>query len=87
MTMVCIETGYLCQKQQGILCVISKQKLYAVLETIQQVDSSAFVTITQIKEARGQGFTRAREPLAQKIHDTVSQETEHLQKLQHHIKP
>lgn len=65
-TMVSIETGYLCRKQMGVLCVISKRKLHDVLEAVQKVDSSAFVTITQIKEARGQGFTRVRVPLVRK---------------------
>lgn len=63
LTMVFIETGYACRKQQGILCVIPKQKLRGVIETIQKTDPFAFVTVTQIKEVRGQGFTRVREPL------------------------
>ena len=62
-TMVYIETGYVGRQQKGVLCVISKQKLRDVIGAIQQVDASAFVTVTQIKEVRGQGFTRARVPL------------------------
>ena len=55
--MVDIETGYGEQKQQGVLCVIHTRKLYTVKEAIQQIDPKAFITITQINEVRGRGFT------------------------------
>jgi len=61
-TMMCIETGYTCKKQKGILCVIPKRKLFAATQLIQNLDSNAFITVTQIKEVRGQGFTKARKP-------------------------
>ena len=56
-TMVDIETGYGEQKQQGVLCVIHSRKLYSVKEAIQEIDPKAFITITQINEVRGRGFT------------------------------
>lgn len=59
-TMVCIETGMTGQQQRGVLCVIPPRKLFAAKELIQQVDPAAFLTITQIKEVRGQGFTTER---------------------------
>ena len=56
-TMVDIETGYGEQKQQGVLCVIHSRKLYSVKEAIQEIDPKAFITITQINEVKGRGFT------------------------------
>lgn len=59
-TMVYIETGYGKKQQQGVLCVIPKRKLYSVKELVQMVDPKAFITITQINEVRGRGFTLER---------------------------
>ena len=59
-TMVCIETGLTNREQRGVLCVIPPRKLFAARELIQSVDPSAFLTITQIKEVRGQGFSMER---------------------------
>lgn len=56
-TMMLIETGWLKKKQQGVLCVIPQRKLYHATELIQNIDPDAFITITQIREVRGQGFT------------------------------
>lgn len=63
-TMMNIETGYLSTKQQGILCVIPPRKVYQVSEAIQSIDPNVFMTITQIKEVRGQGFTTERHALS-----------------------
>jgi len=59
-TMISIETGRTRTAQQGVLCVIPPRKLYAAQSLIQAVDPNAFLTITQIKEVRGQGFSRGR---------------------------
>ncbi len=59
-TMVQIETGALQQRQQGVLCVIPPRKLYDAKELIQSIDPAAFITITQVKEVRGRGFTLER---------------------------
>lgn len=59
-TMVHIETGYGKKQQKGVLCVIPKRKLYSVKELVQMVDPKAFITITQINEVRGRGFTLER---------------------------
>lgn len=56
-TMMMTETGYTRQEQKGVLCVISPRKLYACKELILSIDPVAFMTITQIKEVRGRGFT------------------------------
>lgn len=59
-TMICMETGLRGISQRGILCVIPSRKLYAAKTLIQSVDPSAFLTITQVKEVRGQGFSAER---------------------------
>lgn len=56
-TMVHIETGYGAKQQKGVLCVIPNRKLYSVNHVVQTVDPKAFITITQINEVRGRGFT------------------------------
>ncbi len=59
-TMVCIETGLTNRQQRGVLCIIPPRKLYATQELIHSIDPNAFLTVTQIKEVRGQGFTTER---------------------------
>ena len=59
-TMVCIETGLTNRQQRGVLCIIPPRKLYAAPELIHSIDPNAFLTVTQIKEVRGQGFTTER---------------------------
>ena len=56
-TMLQIETGHLAQPQKGVLCVIPHRKLYQATELIQSLDPTAFITITEVKEVRGRGFT------------------------------
>ena len=59
-TMVCIETGLTNRQQRGVLCIIPPRKLYAAQELIHSIDPNAFLTVTQIKEVRGQGFAMER---------------------------
>ena len=59
-TMVKIETGIAGKEQEGLLSVIHPRRLYEVNEMIQSIDPSAFITIVQAKEVRGQGFTLDR---------------------------
>lgn len=62
-TMLHLETGYLGKPQQGLLCVIPPRKLHAATQLIQSVDPNVFMTVTQIKEVRGQGFSLERKTL------------------------
>lgn len=59
-TMVHIETGYGKENKKGVLCVIPNRKLYSVKEMIHEIDAKAFITITQINEVRGRGFSMDR---------------------------
>lgn len=40
--------------------MIPNRKLYSVKELVQAIDPKAFITITQINEVRGRGFTMER---------------------------
>ena len=59
-TMMMIETGCSGDQQKGVLCVIPPRKLFTAKELIYSMDPDAFITVTQIKEVRGQGFTLER---------------------------
>lgn len=59
-TMLSIETGYQREKQQGVLCILPPRRLHAVHQLVHDIDPDAFLTITQIKEVHGEGFSRAR---------------------------
>ncbi|MGF0033324.1 YitT family protein [Bariatricus sp. SGI.154] len=56
-TLVHVETGYGGKQQKAVLCVIPNRKLYSVNEMVQVIDPKAFITISQINEVRGRGFT------------------------------
>ncbi len=62
-TMSFIETGLLENRQKAVLCIIPSRKLFDTTELVQSIDPNAFITITKIKEVRGRGFTKAREPI------------------------
>ncbi len=59
-TLLLIETGCACWEGKGVLCVIPPRKLFAAKELIYSVDPEAFLTITQVREMQGQGFSYER---------------------------
>lgn len=59
-TLLNLETGFRTREGKGILCVIPSRKLYDVTELVCSIDPAAFITISQINEVRGNGFTRER---------------------------
>ena len=59
-TLFQIQTGCAGEYQQGVMCVIPRHKLFALKEMVCATDPNAFLTITQINEVNGQGFTRER---------------------------
>lgn len=59
-TLVHIETGYMGEEQRAVLCVTSARKLYGVNHAIQTIDPKAFISITNVSEVRGRGFTLER---------------------------
>ena len=59
-TMVHVHTGFSKEEQKAILCIIPNRKLYATNEMIHSIDEKAFITISQINEVKGRGFTMER---------------------------
>ncbi len=59
-TMINIQTGCRGEDQLGVLCVVQPRKLYGIQKKILSIDQGAFITVNQIKEVRGQGFTLER---------------------------
>lgn len=64
-SMLHMETGYGKEYKKGVLCVVPNRKLYSVKELVQSVDEKAFITITQINEVRGRGFSLSRDYLTE----------------------
>ncbi len=60
-TLVKIETGLHGKEQSAVLCITQNRKLYEVNQTIQAIDPKAFITISQINEVKGRGFSLDRE--------------------------
>ncbi len=63
-TLSVIETGRLCEEQKAVICVISQRKAHDAIEVVHSCDPLAFITVTQIREVRGRGFTVARANVA-----------------------
>ena len=63
-TLSVIETGRLCEEQKAVICVISQRKMHDAIEVVHSCDPLAFITVTQIREVRGRGFTVARANVA-----------------------
>ena len=59
-TMVHVQTGFSKEEQKAIMCIIPNRKLYATNEMIHSIDEKAFITISQINEVKGRGFTMER---------------------------
>ena len=56
-TMVMVQTGQLEQNQKAAMCVIPPRKLFTATRLIHDIDPAAFITVSEIKEVRGRGFT------------------------------
>lgn len=65
-TRIKIQTGYLGDETDALLCVIPKRKLHKTETCIHRIDPRAFLTITEINEVRGNGFSYARTEMAAK---------------------
>lgn len=51
------ERGYLAEKTEILLCVISGRELKQVQDAILNIDSEAFMVIGSVKEVKGRGYT------------------------------
>lgn len=59
-TMIRTESGYLGVESEALLCIIPRRKLYRTEECIYRIDENAFITVTEINEVRGNGFSWER---------------------------
>ena len=59
-TMLRIESGISKLEMDGILTVIHPRMLHTVTEAVQRLDPDSFMTVVQVRDVRGQGFTTAR---------------------------
>lgn len=62
-TMLRAETGWQRESSEVILCVIPSKRLYAVKDVIHEIDPVAFITVAEVKEVQGRGFTYDRIPM------------------------
>lgn len=60
-TLLNIENGLKATPSQAVLTVIPRRKLNEITNLIQEIDPAAFITIHEIKEVKGRGFSLARE--------------------------
>lgn len=51
------ETGYLRAPVHMVLSVMSSREVFKIRKTINEIDETAFITISEVSEVRGRGFT------------------------------
>ena len=66
-TMLMVETGFSEIKQKSVMSVIPSRKLYAAKELITSIDPHAFMTITQVREVHGVGFSLDRSKYLEEV--------------------
>ena len=54
---VCVVVG---KEGEAIMCIIPRRKVYDMCEMIQEVDPTAFWTISEVNEIYGRGFSFER---------------------------
>ena len=59
-TLFMIEKGYTEKEGQCVMCVVPRRKLWSINEMVSEMDPEAFVTVTEVKEVRGRGFSYGR---------------------------
>ena len=59
-TLFHIEKGYSGKEGKAIMCIIPRRKIYDMCEMIQEVDPTAFRTISEVNEIYGRGFSFER---------------------------
>ena len=66
-TMLMVETGFSEIKQKSVMSVIPSRKLYAAKELIASIDPHAFMTIIQVREVHGVGFSLDRSKYLEEV--------------------
>lgn len=60
-TLLAIEGGYSGQASYAVLTVVSPRELFKLQELVHDIDPSAFITINEVREVRGRGFSMQKE--------------------------
>ena len=60
-TLLSIEGGYTGRPTYAILTVVSPRELFKLQELIRATDPNAFITINEVREVRGRGFSLQKE--------------------------
>ena len=56
-TLISIHGGYSRQPSQAVLTVVSPRELFRLQELVRSTDPTAFITINEVREVRGRGFS------------------------------
>lgn len=56
-TLISIHGGYSGQPSQAVLTVVSPRELFRLQELVRSTDPTAFITINEVREVRGRGFS------------------------------
>lgn len=56
-TLLAIHGGYSGQSSNAVLTVVSPRELFKLQELVLRIDPEAFITINEVREVRGRGFT------------------------------
>ncbi len=59
-TLLHSKSGYYKTEQEVVLTVVSKREYIRLIKTIQKVDPSAFIIVSEVNEVKGRGFTIAK---------------------------
>lgn len=56
-TLLSIQGGYSGQPSRAVLTVVSPRELFKLQELVHNIDPTAFITINEVREVRGRGFS------------------------------
>lgn len=60
-TLLAIQGGYSGQPSYAVLTVVSPRQLFQLQELVRTTDPNAFITINEVREVRGRGFSLQKE--------------------------
>ena len=60
-TLLAIEGGYSGQASYAVLTVVSPRELFKLQELVHDIDPNAFISINEVREVRGRGFSLQKE--------------------------
>ena len=59
--MIHMETAMTQEQQKAVMCITNHRKVYVITHIVQDIDPTAFITISNIKEVKGRGFSFSRD--------------------------